>query len=535
MSTLRDNHIPLDAALIARKLDRLRNFECRELLAEIEEEPRLAEALWFLHYVSNPDNFAGGLRQVARELLARSPGCIGTPTMRELADQQVFTNEQVARIYAELPDYVRQEVGGDDYWLYDTALLDPDDIGVALTQSGLDAKAGQIPVQVSAIRERLTRGFFVDLCQRQPDTDLANYLVSVCEMTTVGFRPWRCPPGQKRWKLTSTGAPWFFSGVAEALLDFMDEQRHRWEVRLGKNVITRLIFKWLNKAQSMGRTVFISGNSRYGKTEAAQCWCRMHPGRARFVETPPGDSERNFLTAVADALCIDTNRVSSPLLRERIAYVLKHSRMMLAFDEAQFILPQSLTPDSNPVRLNWLRRAVMDKGTGVALLATPQSYRKAKKRFVDRTKFAIEQFDGRILKVIHLPDELSGDDLLAVAQALFPDLPSDYLDYLVESVLAVERNYVSDLEKIATLSRDNAREAGRLRPVLDDIKSAMAEVFPSLPSSQPPSKTPGSRSGVMDKSRRRIKMEPMDLFPPRQSNDSTGADKPVTEAVAKTL
>lgn len=102
----------------------------------------------------------------------------------------------------------------------------------------------------------------------------------------------------------------------------------------------------------------------------------------------------------------------------------------------------------------------------------PQSYLPAKRRLVRTTGFAMEQFDERILKTVHLPNELSEPDLLAVARIHFQDLPDDYLSLVVKAALATERNYVSDISKIATLAKDNAREEGRERPLLDDIEAA---------------------------------------------------------------
>jgi hypothetical protein len=80
---------------------------------------------------------------------------------------------------------------------------------------------------------------------------------------------------------------------------------------------------------------------------------------------------------------------------------------------------------------------------------------------------------------------LSESDLLAVARIHFADLSDEYLHYVVDKALATERNYVSDIEKIATLAKDNAREHGRDRPLLCDIEAAIADVLPTRPAAAP--------------------------------------------------
>ena len=61
----------------------------------------------------------------------------------------------------------------------------------------------------------------------------------------------------------------------------------------------------------------------------------------------------------------------------------------------------------------------------------------------------------------------------------FPNLSDEYLHFVVDKALATERNFVSDIEKIATLAKDNAREEGRERPLLCDIEAAIADVLPT--------------------------------------------------------
>jgi hypothetical protein len=84
------------------------------------------------------------------------------------------------------------------------------------------------------------------------------------------------------------------------------------------------------------------------------------------------------------------------------------------------------------------------------------------------------------LKTVELPEKLSREDLMAIARIHFPKLADAYLEFVVEKAVATERNFVSDIEKIATLARDNAQESGRALPALEDIKAAIADVLPTI-------------------------------------------------------
>jgi hypothetical protein len=164
------------------------------------------------------------------------------------------------------------------------------------------------------------------------------------------------------------------------------------------------------------------------------------------------------------------------------------------------VYPAKLSRNTDPARLNWVRRALIDKGIPVVMICTPQRYDSAKTRFVKATKFAIEQFDTRIPPAVDLPATLCEDDLIAVVRNHFRDLPEIYLKQIADSVLTVttptkpelplvERSYISDVAWIAKLAKDNAREHGRSAPLWADIQSALALLFPQQPGIEMPSPT----------------------------------------------
>jgi hypothetical protein len=94
------------------------------------------------------------------------------------------------------------------------------------------------------------------------------------------------------------------------------------------------------------------------------------------------------------------------------------------------------------------------------------------------------------LKTVRLPDKVSDADLLAIARVHFPRLSADHLEYVVSLVSITERNYVSDVAKIARLANQYAIDAGRPEITLAEIDAAVADVLPAIPPSAAPLHTP---------------------------------------------
>ncbi len=473
---------PISPEAVASKLAAARNFEHPQITEEITAEPRLVEVLLFLLHVSQPENYAGGLRKFTADLIADSLDLIGTAAMRKIGERKL-TREQAAEIYNELPGKAKEAVGGHDDAdaLLDFLLIgaeeweEPERFHRSLTaRERHEAAHREREASLKKLLAGAAWSLFHDECVGRARENLSTYLRNLCELGPVGFH--RVCNLEYR---NSGGAPWYFVEVALALLRWIDRRKVEIAATIAETEITKHVFKWLGKARSTSRAVMISGNSRFGKTEALRTWCAMNPGLARLVNTPASNSEGELLREVAKALGMEITPTSTASrLRDRIDYVLSHTRLMLVFDEAHMIFPLNFSRNTAPARLNWVRRSVMDAGLPCAFVATPQSYDSAQKRYVKTTGYSIAQFSERFLKTVELPDELSREDLLAVARIHFPKIAEPYLHYVVEKTVATERNYVSDLEKIATLARDNAQESGRALPTLEDIKSALEDVLP---------------------------------------------------------
>jgi hypothetical protein len=460
---------PIRAELVAAKLASARDYAQPKVLQEIEAEPRLVEVLWAIQFFSQPGNYAGGLHRFTADLIEQSLDLIGTTRMREIDGE--LSADQVREVFDEL-----RPISALD-WDYPD-LCDADDVLPANDEADYERRLAERR-QREAKRSRMVadadRAFFAGLCVNAARENLATYLRELCELPHVRFRR-----TAERW--SGGQAPWYFSAVAEAILRFMDRRAERIEATIAETEITRQMFRWLGKASNTARAVMISGNSRFGKTESLRTWCQMHPGRVRLVNTSSSNSESDLLREVAKALGIELGPKQRGFqLRETLDYVLEHAGLMLVFDEFQFVFPEKYSRNTIPSRLNWVRRSVMDKRVAAAFVCTPQAYQSARGKFVRTTGYAIEQFDERILKTVHLPAELPLAELLAVANIHFPGLRREYLEYVVNQARATERNFVSDIEKIATLAYDNAKEAGRTVPTLADIKAAIADVLPPAP------------------------------------------------------
>ncbi len=470
---------PIRMELLVAKFEKIENFEQPRLLEELGQNPELAQALLFLQWVSQPRNFRGGLSRFTADFISECAEEIGTRHMRDFGKVSHYTFEQSNAILGDLPKRQKETLVGrsdpddDPRWLF----FD----GVSLTRAAERDKAlRDYRKDIEKLLGRFTRSFIHEFCINEAKQNLADYFKQVCETPHVGLLP--CDRSE------GVGAPFYFEKVAEALLAFIDARAQQLRARLADTKITQEIRRWLAKSRRMQKSLEVSGNSRFGKTETLTVEAIADPGRYRLVNTPPSNSLSDLLRAVAKSLGLEVGpRTSVCDLRELIYRVLRFTHLGLILDECQRLLPQNYSRNSAPARLNWVRGSIMDQGSPVVFVCTPQSYLPAKDRFAKTTGYAMEQFDERIYRV-ELPEQLEEADLLAVGRIHFEDLEEKHLRYVLAKVLAAERNFVSDMEKIATLAKDNAREHGRKKPTLADIDAAMAIVLPRAEPASPAQK-----------------------------------------------
>lgn len=497
---------PINPLRVAEKMHRARNLDNLALVAEFNQEPRLVEVLWALQFFSQParpkpghegqfiGGYRGGLRSFTDDLIADSLDLIGTRQMRQLGTVQ-YDRVMASAVYNEIPWRERNLGESGDDWMFEAVLSDDENS----RDPWLGSSVSRTPRRVSdraieGIVKKANRAAFQVLCLAAARESLAGYLRNLCEVPNVLFHD---NPKGERW--TDGQAPWYFTDIAIALLRFIDRLSDIARRQIAETEVSRQVEKWLGGAHTARKGVLISGTSRFGKTESVQTFCEAHPGRARLVQTPSSNSESEFLREVAKSFGMEIGaKQRGYQLREEINYLVDQAGLMLVFDEAQGIFPASFGRNTPPTRLNWIRRRVLDCGVPAAFICTPQSYQNARRKFLQATNFAIQQWDGRLLQTVHLPEEVSREDLLAIARVWFPTLGSAHLELIVSAAKLTERNYVSNISRIADLARLNAGDSGRIDPNLADIKAAIADVLPAIkpPQADELSKTASSKKSL---------------------------------------
>ncbi|MCX6924819.1 MAG: AAA family ATPase [Verrucomicrobia bacterium] len=310
------------------------------------------------------------------------------------------------------------------------------------------------------------------VCQQAAADMLPRYLEDLCTQRDRGFTR---PQGMAEyWK----SPYWFLDDPVATVLEMMDLRAKEVSQRLAMTAVANKVFDALAYALEERVMVRIEGDSRFGKTESVGAWANMRPGVARIVKVPSSNSITDLLRRVADALGIAYSfGTRSEVLRQRIAYVLRHSSIFLILDESAFLLPQNYSKTTAPERLNWVRTEIVDQGLPLALIHTPQTFLPDADRFVKKTAFAMQQFFGRIYRTVRLPDELPRADLIAVARIHFPEMGDDYLE-LIADLAEIPENYLQTVEAVAKLARYIARREGHRRITVSDIEAARDEIIP---------------------------------------------------------
>ncbi len=479
--TKREKHMRvIDPCLVAAKLDAARNFLLPELENEMLADGRFPDAMWFLQWVSIPENYAGGLSKFAADFIDDCSEKIGPRSLIEKG-RRALTSEDLEAIIEDLPNVDDLFPDPETKQWLSAVMCDlefGDDLGEQTLQQLKKARI-----------DRLAQLDFAALqapCIEAARRDLVDYFFMVCtDIETHFTRGERCfgqnpaRPGSFKYGLRL----WYWPGMWDCFFEWMEQRAAKVRSSIAETSVTKEVFRWLDLARKSRRGVMIIGNSRFGKTEAIRCWSGMYPWRARIIETPSSSAEGELLREIARALGIRAHRSTKfNELRAVIDIVLRQSQVMLIFDEFQFMIPSNPGRRSDPPRLNYVRRAIMDIPLATAFICTPQSWKRVEKNYLKVTGYTIEQFEGRLLRsAVVLPEELPRDEMIAVARIHFPGLSVDHLEWIVRQVRAFQGSVLSCIENIARLSRIHAEEGGRASLKLDDIKLAISECLPSRP------------------------------------------------------
>ena len=471
---------PMRPELVAEKLQAIHNHEYPELLKQITEQPRLVEMMWFLQYVSMQP---GGLVKFSAEMMELMPARFGTETMRATRRPEYSLQEKTS-ILSELPP---KRFGQSWGATWRAPFSDPaeDEIieGCFPRRDADDYNAPELRAQRRRQFEQDLKAWTAQdirkLCTDAAKDILPKYLEDICVEKGKGFER---PGAASFWETPY----WLMSNPIEAVFEMMDCHAAEASRRIAMTVVAKKVFDALDYALQERVMVRVKGDSRFGKTEAIKAWAAMRPGVARVATVPSSNRVGDLVWNVAEALGIEAKyRARAEVLRDRVKFVLRYSRLFLILDESQFLMPQTYTRETAPQRLNWVRTEIADRGLPVALTSTVQTRKESRidtfddsaAKFVKKTGFVMEQFFGRIYRTVQLPDELPRADLIAVAAIHFPEVTEQQLERIAD-LAELSNNYLQTVEAVAKLARHIARREGHRRITDSDLKAAACEVVP---------------------------------------------------------
>ena len=475
---------------IARKfaeLNRRNEPGCLDLGFPGKAHPQVRELVLFVEAM---ELRPGGWDGLAEKVVAEFPERVGTPTMLAAKGENYSAAEKLA-ILCELPRECRPEIqlGKDNVRGEILGSVSAEELAKLDTE---DLRA--LESALCAVDAETLRG----ICRTGAKKRLSMFFASIGDGVQFSLDEGRDAYWRDRdeedtsqeiaiWSIMrragisclgiAKGSLWCFHDVLGAAVQYMDRHAQKAKSRLAMTAVTKKVFEAIDEAAATGEPAFISGNSRFGKTESLKAKCEMHPGRLRFVAVPPGSSLRALLIRIAEAIGISVSYgTADGPLRAKIEYVLDHSGLVLVFDEGAWLLPENYSQTTQPVRMNFLRSVLMDRGKSCVIAVTPQWYNELLLKYTNKTGYVIEQFTGRMTKVC-LPDELDQEDMVKVAAVHFPefDKRADLLD--IGAVAKKSENYLKAIEQLSKHARYVAERDG-VHFSMDFVKKTINESFP---------------------------------------------------------
>ena len=277
-----------------------------------------------------------------------------------------------------------------------------------------------------------------------------------------GFTPSRFPTGGK---------------TIEALLEYQEY----FSLQVGRPVaetsITKRIFEALDYSLTSRGITLIKGIYRSGKSYSSQAWAMSHSGQIRYVSLSSAPDDTAFYRDICRSLGVAGGlSYKTPQLRDRITETLRSQQIALVIDEADYLFAQTDRPKGPPERINWLMTSVVNQGVPVALIAS-RNFERAL-RLLERTSHAwgSEQFRGRIRMTVELPETITEEDLMSIAQSLLPETDG------ATRLLAVgasqrERGGLGNLETICTRAVHLCTQEGKDVPSFEHVERAVLENF----------------------------------------------------------
>lgn len=444
---------------------------------------------------------SGGLKAVARDVIALFPERVGTDALRalKLSQEDICPDESLKQIVGELARD-RYHVNGaqvDIYWVLERTGIEGfyslvkqvDDI-----DSDIEA---DIPGQDSQRQHKpniqYTVGQIYGVCRQLAEWDLPWVIWNICtnpywmlsdrseNKVTTGYRvdsiytrrfQTNHPEARNQYFLYPD-AP-YFQDVLYTLFEYQAKYEARARESIVETGIARQVFETLDKAftaKTATRMVLIEGRSRIGKTTALTAWAESHLDKARMISLSSAANRHSFIKQIAAALGI-FHRPHTGLYRIQtdIETFLRSSGIMLLFDEGQFLWPQTAKITGRPELIDFVDTALCNSGLPVAIAATQQFIHR-KQQVESQTGWTGEQFVGRLLAYKKLPEVPSREDIESVAKRMVPGLDSASSKYLVGYCMTVP----TPLHVLSLIAADILAECGKTgqKPGFECVKSAI--------------------------------------------------------------
>lgn len=219
--------------------------------------------------------------------------------------------------------------------------------------------------------------------------------------------------------------------------------------------------------------VVIDGLARTGKSYAAEAWCAMNHGRARYVQVPSSNDDMSFFRAVALGLGIGCSSQKAQDLRMRIEQVLQTGDLLLVLDEGHYLWPQRNMRKAVPHRINWILTQLVNKEVPVAIVTTPQ-FTKSQHAVEKQGGWSSEQLVGRITYYETLPTKVSAADLKAVAKFYLPEGDDESIGLLVDYA-ETSAKYLQAISSTVKRARFLANRNNRSQPTDLDVHTALKQ------------------------------------------------------------
>jgi hypothetical protein len=458
----------ISAESVAYKIAAMRNFYTPQFHEQVTAQPRLLELLWFIQWQSIQP---GGLERFALEFLEAFAGRIGTAAMHSIGKiGQPYTAAERHSVIADFPYDLQIDTPLHKRTRFHGMFLD-----------GLPARSRSDLAFIS----KLNYAHFFDACRDLALRDIPRLLNWFCTLPDTPERLMqRHYFGEVKERIDGEDrrleGVWYFKDLPGALIEMMDIHAAQQAKVLAQTTVAVKTFDALQYALAQSAMVRVEGQTRFGKTHASKTFAAMKPGQVRLVRTPSSPGEFELLSAIAESFgLLVTPKTERRELKLQVEFIIRHSGLMLIFDEAHFLLPSSVSRFTSPKRLDWIRTQIVDRGCAIALITTPQEFRHSVNKLTKATGHNIDQFLGRTLLPIRLPDRLNASDLRLVAVLHFPGIDPDYLEVITGKALRSE-GFLMTIEAIAKRAAYIAQREGHDKMNLEDLRRAADEIMPAI-------------------------------------------------------